>query len=234
MVRYALRRLLGMIPTLLVIVTAAFFVMRLAPGGPFDEEQTIPPEIQANLEAAYGLDQPVHRAVRALSRRALLHGDLGPSFKYKDYRVTELIARGLPVTLTIGVLALLLAVGARRAARHAGGAAARRSRRPRGDVGRAASASRCRTSCSHRCSRWFSASSWLVAGRRVGAGQRAPPGAARRDARVAVRRLHRAADARQPARGAAGAVPAHRTGQRALARRAAAPPCAEADRCCRW
>ena len=57
--RYALRRLLGIVPTLLVIVTAAFFVMRLAPGGPFDEEQTLPPEIEANLQAAYGLDQPV-------------------------------------------------------------------------------------------------------------------------------------------------------------------------------
>ena len=110
MTRYALRRLLGMIPTLFVIVAAAFFVMRLAPGGPFDEEQTIPPEIQANLEAAYGLDQPV---IVQFGRYVggLLHGDLGPSFKYKDYRVTELIARGLPVTLTIGVLALLLAVG---------------------------------------------------------------------------------------------------------------------------
>ena len=80
-----------MIPTLFVIVAAAFFVMRLAPGGPFDEEQTIPPEIKANLEAAYGLDQPV---IVQFGRYVggLLHGDLGPSFKYKDYRVTELIA----------------------------------------------------------------------------------------------------------------------------------------------
>ena len=108
MTRFVLQRLLGMIPTLFIIVAAAFFVMRLAPGGPFDEEQTIPPEIKANLEAAYGLDQPVPvQFARYVG--GLLHGDLGPSFKYKDYRVTELIARGLPVTLTIGVLALLLA-----------------------------------------------------------------------------------------------------------------------------
>jgi oligopeptide transport system permease protein len=110
MLNYALRRLLGMIPTLLVIVAAAFFVMRLAPGGPFDEEQALPPEIKANLEAAYGLDQPVTVQFGRYVT-GLLRGDLGPSFKYKDYRVSELIARGLPVTLTIGTLALLLAVG---------------------------------------------------------------------------------------------------------------------------
>jgi len=110
MLSYALRRLLGVIPTLLVIVTAAFFVMRLAPGGPFDQEQTLPPAIAANLEAAYGLDQPM--LVQFGNYLAgLAHGDLGPSFKYKDFRVSELIARGLPVTLTIGTLALLMAVG---------------------------------------------------------------------------------------------------------------------------
>ena len=109
MLRYALGRLLGVIPTLLVIVTAAFFVMRLAPGGPFDQEQTLPPEIAANLEAAYGLDQPmVVQYGRYLV--GLAHGDFGPSFKYKDFRVSELIVRGLPVTLTIGTLALLIAV----------------------------------------------------------------------------------------------------------------------------
>ena len=109
MLRYALGRLAGFVPTLLVIVTAAFFVMRLAPGGPFDEEQAIPPEIAANLQAAYGLDQPV-LVQYGRDLKGLAHGDLGPSFKYKDYRVSELIARGLPVTLTIGALALLLAV----------------------------------------------------------------------------------------------------------------------------
>ncbi len=109
MLSYALRRLLLAVPTLFAIVTLAFFVMRLAPGGPFDQEQTLPPEVAANLEAAYGLDQPMlvqyGRYLGALAR-----GDLGPSFKYKDFAVSELIARGLPVTLTIGVLALLLAV----------------------------------------------------------------------------------------------------------------------------
>ena len=109
MIRYALGRLAGTLPTLLVIITVAFFMMRLAPGGPFDEEQAIPPEIAANLEAAYGLDEPVPvQFGRYLS--GILHGDLGPSFKYRDFRVSELIARGLPVTLTIGGLALVLAI----------------------------------------------------------------------------------------------------------------------------
>lgn len=106
---YALRRLLGLVPTLFLIVTAAFFLMRLAPGGPFDEEQAVPAEITANLQAAYGLDQPVHvQYARYLA--GLLRGDLGPSFKMKDFTVAELIARGLPVTLSIGVAALLAAL----------------------------------------------------------------------------------------------------------------------------
>src|SRR6476659_10866272 len=110
MFRYVTGRALGLVPTLFVIVTAAFFIMRLAPGGPFDEEHALPPEIAANLQAAYGLDQPMLvQYGRYLAR--LAQADLGPSLKYKDYSVAELIGRGLPVTLTIGVLALLLAVG---------------------------------------------------------------------------------------------------------------------------
>jgi oligopeptide transport system permease protein len=108
-IRYALRRLAGIVPTLFAIVTAAFFLMRLAPGGPFDEEQTVPPEIAANLQAAYGLDQPI--LVQYGNYLAgLLHGDLGPSFRLKDFSVVELIAAGLPVTLTIGIAALAIAM----------------------------------------------------------------------------------------------------------------------------
>jgi oligopeptide transport system permease protein len=111
MLMYALRRLAAAVPTFLMIVAAAFFLMRAAPGGPFDEEQTLPPEIAANMQAAYGLDQPVHvQFVRYLG--GLLRGDLGPSLRLKDFTVAELIARGLPVTLSIGVAALLLAVAA--------------------------------------------------------------------------------------------------------------------------
>ena len=109
MIRYTLRRLAGVVPTLLAIVTAAFFLMRLAPGGPFDEEQTVPPEIAANLQAAYGLDQPI-LVQYGNYLKGLLHGNLGPSFRMKDFSVAELIAAGLPVTLTIGAAALALAV----------------------------------------------------------------------------------------------------------------------------
>jgi oligopeptide transport system permease protein len=109
MMRYALRRILGVIPTLLIIITISFFVIRLAPGGPFDEEQALPPEIKANLEAAYGLDRPlVEQYLSYLS--GLVRGDFGPSFKFKDFSVTELIAQGLPISLALGLSAVLLAL----------------------------------------------------------------------------------------------------------------------------
>jgi oligopeptide transport system permease protein len=107
MLRYAVSRILGIFPTLFIIITLAFFVIRLAPGGPFDEEQALPPEIKANLEAAYGLDQPIWKQyLRYLD--GLAHGDFGPSFKFKDFSVTELIAQGLPISLSIGLSAVLL------------------------------------------------------------------------------------------------------------------------------
>jgi len=91
MLRYFLIRLAGAVPTLFIIVTLSFFLIRAAPGGPFDQEQTLPPEIMANLQSAYGLDQPVWaQYVRYM--RGVLHGDFGPSFRYKDFTVTELIA----------------------------------------------------------------------------------------------------------------------------------------------
>jgi oligopeptide transport system permease protein len=106
---FVMRRLLGAIPTLAIIVTLAFLLTRMAPGGPFDEEQALPPDIRANLEAAYGLDQPV--AVQYGRYVAgLLRGDFGPSFKFRDFTVSELIGSGLPVSLTIGIAALLLAI----------------------------------------------------------------------------------------------------------------------------
>ncbi|MDP9198723.1 MAG: ABC transporter permease subunit [Pseudomonadota bacterium] len=106
---FGMRRLLGAIPTLAIIITLAFLLTRLAPGGPFDEEQALPPDIRANLEAAYGLDQPV--AVQYGRYVAgLLRGDFGPSFKFRDFTVSELIGSGLPVSLTIGIAALLLAI----------------------------------------------------------------------------------------------------------------------------
>jgi oligopeptide transport system permease protein len=109
MIGYFFKRLAGAIPTLLIIITATFFLMRAAPGGPFDQEQTLPPEIVANLQSAYGLDQPIWTQYGRYLR-SLLHGDFGPSFKYKDFTVTELIAQGFPVTLELGVIAILLAL----------------------------------------------------------------------------------------------------------------------------
>lgn len=106
---YFFKRLAGAVPTLFIIITAAFFLIRVAPGGPFDQEQTLPPEIQANLERAYGLDLPIW-AQYGRYLESLAHGDFGPSFKYKDYSVTELIRQGFPVTFEIGLAALLLAL----------------------------------------------------------------------------------------------------------------------------
>jgi oligopeptide transport system permease protein len=108
-IRYFFTRLAGAIPTLLIIITATFFLMRAAPGGPFDQEQTLPPEIIANLQSAYGLDQPIWTQYGRYLK-ALLHGDFGPSFKYKDFTVTELIGQGFPVTLQLGVIAMALAL----------------------------------------------------------------------------------------------------------------------------
>jgi oligopeptide transport system permease protein len=109
MIRYFLSRLAGAIPTLFIIVTVTFFLMRAAPGGPFDQEQTLPPEIMANLQSAYGLDRPIWAQFgRYLA--ALAHADFGPSFKYKDFTVTELIRQGFPVTLELGLIALGMAL----------------------------------------------------------------------------------------------------------------------------
>jgi oligopeptide transport system permease protein len=104
-----MRRLLGMLPTLFCIVSASFFIVRLAPGGPFDQEQAIPSQIRSNLDRLYGLDQPLGlQYVHYLG--GLLRGDFGPSFKQRDFTVGELIAQGLPVSLTVGAAAILLAV----------------------------------------------------------------------------------------------------------------------------
>jgi oligopeptide transport system permease protein len=108
MLAYALRRIAGLIPTLFVLVSLSFFIIRLAPGGPFDQEQALPPAVRANLDAAYGLDRPlIAQYGRYLA--GVARGDLGPSFRYKDFRVTELIGSGLPLSLTIGIAAAVLA-----------------------------------------------------------------------------------------------------------------------------
>jgi len=109
MLSYVLRRLAGLIPTLIVIVTASFLILRLAPGGPFDQEQTLAPQVRANLARAYGLDRPLAEQY-ARYLRGLAHGDFGASLRERDFSVGELIAQGLPVSAALGALALLLAL----------------------------------------------------------------------------------------------------------------------------
>lgn len=109
MAQYILRRLLGAIPTLLLVVVLAFLLVHAAPGGPFDSERVPPAEIQANIAAYYHLDEPLpQQFIRYLSN--LVRGDLGPSYRYRDYTVSELIAGALPVSILLGSLAMLLAV----------------------------------------------------------------------------------------------------------------------------
>jgi oligopeptide transport system permease protein len=109
MLRYVLRRLLTAIPTLFVIVTISFFLMRLAPGGPFNQEKGLNPFIKANLERVYHLDEPLWKQY-FLYLGSLLRGDFGPSYNLPDFTVAELFRVGLPVSATIGASALILAL----------------------------------------------------------------------------------------------------------------------------
>ena len=109
MLSYTIRRLLGAIPTLLILIGLAFFLIRAAPGGPFDRERELLPEIEANLRAVYHLDEPLYQQFGRYVW-GLLHFDFGPSFQYRDYTVTELITAGFPVSLTLGAYAVAVAV----------------------------------------------------------------------------------------------------------------------------
>ena len=109
MLRFILRRLLEMIPVLFIVATVTFFMMRMAPGGPFDQEKQPTKEIRARLEAHYGLDQPLYKQyLRQMGH--LLHGDLGPSFKYPSRTVNEIIADSFPVSLELGLESLVVAL----------------------------------------------------------------------------------------------------------------------------
>jgi oligopeptide transport system permease protein len=106
---YALRRLAGIVPTLFIIITVAFFLIRIAPGGPFDIERTLPAEIEANIKAAYNLDKPL--VVQYVDYLAgVVTGDFGPSYKYNDFTVAELIAASFPVSLKLGASAMVIAL----------------------------------------------------------------------------------------------------------------------------
>lgn len=107
--RFALARLLAAVPTLFLVIVLAFAMMRAAPGGPFDEERALPPETAANIARAYHLDEPLpQQFVRYLD--GLLHGDLGPSYRYPDYSVAELIGGAVWLSLQVGALSMLLAL----------------------------------------------------------------------------------------------------------------------------
>ena len=109
MLLYVLRRLLTAIPTMFVIVTLAFFLIRVAPGGPFNQERGLSPEIRANLEAQFGLSDPLWLQYFNYLKN-LLHGNFGPSYNLPDFTVGELFANGLPISVQLGSMALALAL----------------------------------------------------------------------------------------------------------------------------
>lgn len=106
---FILRRILWAIPVLWVVATLTFFIMHIVPGGPFDREKKLPPEIKANVEAKYHLDQPLHRQY-LLYMKGLIQGDLGPSYKYLGRNVNDVIGDTLPVSIQLGLLALGIAI----------------------------------------------------------------------------------------------------------------------------
>ncbi|MGF1908311.1 oligopeptide ABC transporter permease OppB [Vibrio kasasachensis] len=109
MFKFIAKRIFEAIPTMLVLITVSFFLMRFAPGNPFSSERPLPPEVMANIEAKYGLDKPVSEQYFTYLTN-VIQGDFGPSFKYLDYSVNELISAALPVSAKIGVIAFIFTV----------------------------------------------------------------------------------------------------------------------------
>lgn len=109
MIRFILKRLLHAIPLLFIIATVTFFMIRLAPGGPFDDERVVPPEILKHLNTRYHLDDPLWEQYLLYMSNAI-RGDLGPSFKYASHTVNDFIAAGFPVTLELSLYALCFAL----------------------------------------------------------------------------------------------------------------------------
>jgi oligopeptide transport system permease protein len=109
MLTYSLRRAGAAVPTLFILVTLAFTLIRLAPGGPFDTERQLPAAVEANLEQKYHLQEPLFQQYTDYLW-GIAHGDFGPSFQYPDVTVTQLIRAGFPVSLKLGASAMLLAL----------------------------------------------------------------------------------------------------------------------------
>lgn len=110
MVAFLVKRLLGMLVSLWVVATIVFFLLRLVPGGPFDTDRAVPPEIQQALEAQYHLDDPVLVQYGRWLEGLVLHGELGPTFRYAGRSVGEIIGASLPVSVELGIFALLFAL----------------------------------------------------------------------------------------------------------------------------
>ena len=111
MLVFILKRLAVAVPTLLALIVISFLMMHAAPGGPFTQEKQLPAAVLANLNAKYGLDQPIWVQMARYVWGIVAHFDFGPSFVYKDRTVNEIIAQGFPVTLSYGAIAFVLAVG---------------------------------------------------------------------------------------------------------------------------
>src|ERR1051326_3594734 len=109
MLRFIARRFLETIPVLLILITGAFFMIRFVPGGPFTAEKAVTPEVRRNLEKAYGLDKSLGAQYLDYIKM-LARGDLGPSFKYPNRTVNEIIADKLPTSLELGFLSLAVAL----------------------------------------------------------------------------------------------------------------------------
>ncbi|WP_431786279.1 oligopeptide ABC transporter permease OppB [Vibrio harveyi] len=109
MLKFIAKRIFEAIPTMLVLITVSFFLMRFAPGNPFSSERPLPPEVMANIEAKYGLDKPVFEQYTTYLTN-VIQGDFGPSFKYLDYTVNELISIALPVSAKVGFIAFIFTV----------------------------------------------------------------------------------------------------------------------------
>ena len=109
MSRFLLKRLLQGLAVLLTVATLTFALMHIAPGGPFDRERRLPPQVLANIAAKYHLDQPLASQYLHYLKR-LMQGDLGPSYKYLDRTVTDIVISTLPISALLGVLALALAL----------------------------------------------------------------------------------------------------------------------------
>jgi oligopeptide transport system permease protein len=107
---YALKRLLSVIPTLFLVATLVFVLVRLVPGGPFDAERAVPMEVRRQLDAKYHLDDPVLVQYKDWLWALVSRGDLGPTFKYPNRTVNEIIALSLPVSMQLGVLAMIFAL----------------------------------------------------------------------------------------------------------------------------